>query len=158
MKHHSINQALDEATREGLLQQINSLATQWPHTVLIPEGQKRRLAKMGSRTRPFVEDAIKLAAENPDILPRSHDPATLRAKLGTVENLRAVHMALQQVTEKFRDTLTVAGAELYEDARLVYTIAKTGARPSGLVAARQQLAQRFKGNRAAPATDPQPES
>lgn len=157
MKYHTVNQPLDEETREALFQYITSLTNQWPHTVAIPEGQKRRLAKMGNRTRPFVEDAIKLAAENPDLLPRSHDPSALRAKLATVDNLRAVATSLQQLAEKYQDTLTVAGAELYEDARLVYTIIKTGARPSGLAGARERLAKRFKGNRAASAAEPQTE-
>ncbi|MDX2079455.1 MAG: hypothetical protein SFU53_01590 [Terrimicrobiaceae bacterium] len=145
MKHHRVKETISRETRETLLTQIQELTNAMPVLVSVPDGQRKRMAKMGLRSRPFVEDAIKLATEHSDILPRTYEPAGLRAKLETVENLRDIAAAVETLSSKLSESLMVAGAELYEDARLIYTLVKTGVRPAGLEPARAKLKQRFKG-------------
>lgn len=156
MKHHLVNETIGTETREALLDQIRTLTDAMPVMVTIPPGERRRMAKLGLRSRAFAEDAIQLALENTEILPRALDPAVLRAKLDTVENLRDITAALRQLTGRLHETLTVAGAELYEDARLIYTLVKTGMRPGGADHARVELQKRYKPRKSKPAAPAEP--
>ncbi len=143
MKHHRYNGKIDEPARKAIVDDITTLAAKMEPLVSIAPSDKRRLAKMGLKTRAFVTDAILIADKYPDILPQAQDPQSLRAKLNTVDNLREVHQLLMSLADKLRDTMTVAGAEVYEDARLVYTIAKTNVKTTGLQSAKESLKRRF---------------
>lgn len=59
--------------------------------------------------------------------------------------LREVQSDLQQVKVMVNNTVTVMGSELYEDARLIYSLTKTKVQADGLNTATAKLSKRFAG-------------
>jgi len=136
---------LTEAQRTAINSSLETIQTELSFLVGINARERQRLPKMGNKSRAFVEDAIEVGIQNPGMLPRSLDPEVMRGQLDLVDQLREIHSSVRQLEEQLSDTLTVAGSELYDEARLVYKLAKTRAKAPGLGGAAQALAQRFAG-------------
>jgi len=136
---------LNEAQRESVAAALNSIRSSLGFLVGLRPSDKQRLLKMGNKNRVFVEDAIKAGVSNPSMLPRSIEPETLQDKLTLFGQLREVQSDLQQVTELVNNTVTVMGSELYEDARLIYSLTKTKVQASGLNTTSASLSKRFAG-------------
>lgn len=67
----------------------------------------------------------------------------MQGKMTLTDQLRELHAKVSQLTERLGDTLTLAGSELYEDARLIYKRTKTKASASGLNSAAEGMSRRF---------------
>lgn len=130
---------------------LTTINTQLAFLVSLDARGRKRLAKMGNKSRAFVEDAIEAGIRNPGMLPRSLDPAAMRGALDLVDQLREIHGAVGQLHEKLGDTLTLLGSGLFEDARLIYKLTKTKAVAGGLNSAAEGMARRFakQGRRSA---------
>lgn len=124
----------------GSLDNINGMLS---FLVALSVRERKRMAKMGQKTRSFVEDAIEAGIRNPGMLPRSLDPNTMRDKMDQTDQIREIHANVGQLHEKLGDTLTLLGSELYEDARLIYKLTKTKAAAGGLNAAAEGMSRRF---------------
>jgi len=148
-KSHMAQTQRTEPLTEAQLDSINgSLATidtQLEFLVGLAPDERQRLAKMGQKTRAFVVDAITVGTGNPGMLPRSLDPANMRGKMALTDQLRELSAKVGQLAERLDDTLTLAGSEMYEDARLIYKLTKTKATADGLNSASQGMARRFAG-------------
>ena len=136
---------LSEAQRADVSTGLNTVRTTLSCLVGLHPTAKQRMMKMGSKSRAFVEDAIKIGISNPGMLPRSIDPVALQGKLTLHEQLREVQTEMRQFSELLNDTVTVLGSELYDDARLIYALTKTKAQADGLNATAAELAKRFAG-------------
>jgi hypothetical protein len=91
------------------------------------------------------KDAIKAGVNNPSMLPCSIEPESLQDKLTLFAQMRGVQCNLQQVTELVDNTVTTVGSELYEDARLIYSLTKTKVQADSLNTATAKLSKRFAG-------------
>jgi|GEM_PF-864067 len=136
---------LNKAQRESVAAALNSIRSSLDFLVGLRPSDKQRLLKMGNKNRAFVEDAIKAGVSNPSMLPRSIEPETLQDKLTLFGQLREVQSNLQQVAELVNNTVTVLGSELYEDARLIYSLTKSKVQASGLNTTSASLSKRFAG-------------
>ena len=151
LKHQTMDKTmlnttpLNEAQRESVAAALNSIRSSLGFLVGLRPSDKQRLLKMGNKNRAFVEDAIKAGVSNPSMLPRSIEPETLQDKLTLFGQLREVQSDLQQVTELINNTVTVMGSELYEDARLIYSLTKTKVQAGGLNTTSASLSKRFAG-------------
>jgi len=136
---------LNKAQRESVNNALNSIRSSLDFLVGLRPSDKQRLLKMGNKNRAFVEDAIKAGVSNPSMLPRSIEPEALQDKLTLFGQLREVQSDLQQVSELVNNTVTVMGSDLFEDARLIYSLTKTKAQACGLKNASASLSKRFAG-------------
>jgi hypothetical protein len=130
-------------SRYMVLTTLGQLEQQMPFLIGLSREDRVRLAKVGNRTRPFVDDAIATAVANPGIVPRSVDVATLDSRVTTFDNLKEVERALAQLLEKVTDTRTQLGSDLFAVTRSVYAVMKTTATVPGLNDQKDKLAKRF---------------
>ena len=75
---------------------------------------------MGGRSRGFVSQALDVAAQNPDTLPRSFDVEEMRKDVELLTALSPVTVALAQLNELVDDTFMAVGSEAYTAALAVY--------------------------------------
>jgi hypothetical protein len=136
---------LTEAQRTAIDTSLATIGNELSFLVSLEARERQALSKMGQKTRAFVEDAIELGIRNPGMLPRSLDPDVMRGRLDLVDQLREIQGAIQQLEDRISDTLTLAGSELYDEARLIYQLTKTLAKAPGVDSAVQSLSQRFAG-------------
>ena len=102
-----------------------------PFLIGLSPDQRLRLARVGDRTRPFVQDALSVAFANTGLLPRSVDIEQLRARAESLTQLGEVKRQLQSLLEKVSDSEIRLASDLYGVTRTVYTVLKTPATVPG---------------------------
>lgn len=140
-------EALTEAQLTSITDSLTTINTTLDFLIGLTPEDSQRFMKMGNKSRSFVEDAIKIGIENPGMLPRTLDPERLGGKLALTVQLRDIHRIVSQLNERLSDTLMAAGAELFDDARLIYQLTKTKVKPEGLIDIAEGIGQRFAGQR-----------
>lgn len=149
------NPNLGEADAASVLTNLGQLEQLMPFLIGLTVRDRRRLAKVGVRTRPFVADAMATALANPGVVPRSVDLDRLRARLATLERLGEIKRVLASLSERVSDTHTQLGSELYAVGRSIYTVMKSPATVPGLQERKRLLGQRFARRRASqPSEEP----
>jgi len=110
---------------------------------------------MGDKSHGLVEQALQVAEQNPDILPRTFDAGEMRNDVELFSALSSVHTALAQLNELVDDTVMAVGSEAYASALTVYQFARAAGKGSALDTALDGLAQRFaRKSRSTPAAKP----
>lgn len=143
MPDNRISATLSDTDRQAVLSAINTIRDKLPFLVDLTPEERQSLPKMGDKSRAFVEQALEVAAQNPDILPRSFDVDEMRKDTELFSGLLPVLTALSQLQELVEDTYIAAGSEAYTAALLVYQYARTAGKGSALDSALDGLSQRF---------------
>lgn len=153
MPDNRISVALSPADQQAVLAAINTIREKLPFLVDLSSEERHALPKMGDKTRGFVSQALTLATQNPDILPRSFDVDEMRKDVDLLDALSPVKLALAQLDELVDDTLLEVGSEAYSSALLVYQYARAAGKGAALDGALDALGQRFaRKSRSAPPT------
>jgi hypothetical protein len=106
---------------------------------------------MGDKSRGFVAQALEIASQNPDILPRSFDVEEMRKDVELLNALSPVTAALAQLNELVDDTFMAVGSEAYTSALAVYQYTRAAGKGAALDSALDALGQRFaRKSRSAP--------
>jgi hypothetical protein len=143
MPDNRISASLSQADRQAVLDAINTIRTKLPFLIDLSPEERRTLPKMGDKSRGFVAQALEVAEQNPDILPRSFDVAEMRKDVELLSALSPVLAALSQLNELVDDTVMEVGSEAYAAALLIYQFARAAGKGSALDTALDGMAQRF---------------
>jgi hypothetical protein len=143
MPDNRISASLSEADRQAVLDAINTIRQKLPFLIDLTPEERRSLPKMGDSSRGFVTQALAVATQNADILPRSFDVDEMRKDLALLDSLQPILTALTQLGELVDDTYTAVGSEAYTSALLVYQYARAAGKGSALDGALDALSQRF---------------
>ncbi len=143
MAENRVSAQLGEAERQAVFAAIDTIRQKLPFLIDLTPEERRALPRFGDKSRGFVEQALRIAEQNPDILPRSFDVGEMRRDVELYSALSAVHAALAQLFELVDDTLTEAGAEAYAAALLVYQFTRAAGKGTALDAALEGLGQHF---------------
>lgn len=150
MSHtNRIDASYPEAALADTLAAISAVEALVPQVVNLDARERKKLAKMGSRSESFVRDALAAAENNPQFLPPYVEPGKMRRDLEYADALGEVEGQLRSLLEKISDTRMLAGAEAYSAARMIYR-SLGGAERSGVPGAgalRAALKDRFSGQR-----------
>lgn len=116
----------DEDLNE-VLQAIATIRRKLPFLVKLSADDKKKTAMLDDGRAPFASKALDYASREASISP---NPLLLEeAKLDSnlYGKLQSVDRELARLSEMVADTKMLAGAELYEFARVVYKMAKISA-------------------------------
>ena len=151
MADNRISASLSQADRQAVLDAINTIRTKLPFLIDLSPEERKALPKIGDTGRGFVAQALEVAEQNPDILPRSFDVAEMRKDVELLSALSPVLAALSQLNELVDDTVMAVGSEAYAAALLIYQFARAAGKGSALDGALDALGQRFaRKSRSAP--------
>ncbi|MET0621661.1 MAG: hypothetical protein ABW250_01640 [Pyrinomonadaceae bacterium] len=152
MPDNRVSATLSQTDRQAVLDAINIIRTKLPFLIDLTPEERRTLLKMGDKSRGFVTQALTVAEQNEDILPRSFDVAEMRKDVELLDGLAPIMAALSQLTELVEDTYMAVGGEAYASALLVYQFARAAGKGPALDGALDALGQRFaRKSRPAPA-------
>jgi hypothetical protein len=132
---------------------INTIRTKLPFLVDLTIEERRALPKMGDKSRAFVSQALDVARQNEDVLPRSFDVTEMTKDVDLANALQPLVLALTQLQELVDDTYMLVGSEAYAAALLVYHYARAAGKGSGLDNTLDDLSQRF-ARKSKAATEP----
>ncbi len=143
MPENRISAALTPADRQAVLAAIQTIREKLDFLVDLTPEERRTLLRMGDKSRGFVSQALNLAEQNADILPRSFDVDEMRKDVELLAALEPIMASLSQLSELVEDTYMEVGSEAYAAALLVYQFARAAGRGSALDGALDALGQRF---------------
>jgi hypothetical protein len=151
MPDNRISATLSQADRQAVLDAINTIRAKLPFLIDLSPEERRSLPRMGDKSRGFVAQALEVAEQNADILPRSFDVEEMRKDVELLSALSPVLTALAQLNELVDDTFMAVGSEAYAAALLVYQFARAAGKGPALDNALDALSQRFaRKSRSAP--------
>ena len=143
MPDNHISATLSQADRQAVLDAVNTIRAKLPFLIDLSPEERKALPKMGDTGRGFVAQALEVAEQNPDILPRSFDVSEMRKDLELLNALLPVVTAFAQLNELLDDTYTEVSSEAYASALLVYQYVRAAGKGSALDGALDALGQRF---------------
>ncbi|MBV8857437.1 MAG: hypothetical protein JOZ02_10940 [Acidobacteria bacterium] len=143
MPDKQISATLSEADRQAVLDAINIIRAKLPFLIDLTPAERKSLPKMGSKGRGFVDKALEVAEQNPDIVPRSFDVEEMRRDVKLFEALLPLVTAFAQLNELLNDTYTAVGSEAFVAALRVYQFVRAAGKGSALDGAIESLGQRF---------------
>lgn len=143
MPDNRISASLSDADQQAVLAAIQTIRQKLPFLVDLSPEERRSLPRMGDRSRGFVAQALEIATQNADILPRSFDVEEMRKDVELLDSLSPVLTALAQLNELVDDTVMEVGSEAYTAALAVYQYTRTAGKGAALDGALDSLGQRF---------------
>lgn len=135
--------AADQASIEDALATIRE---KLPFLVNMTIEERRKLAKLGDKTRAFVQKSAEFAARHPDYLPRRFDLDAMREDVDLFMALYPIWVSLNELQELVYNTYTLAGSEAYAAAREVYNSAKTTSKGE-IDSSLSEMGRRFRKSR-----------
>jgi hypothetical protein len=152
MPENRISAQLGEAERQAVFAAIQTIRQKLPFLIDLTPEERRSLLKYGDKSRAFVEQALQVAEQNPDILPRTFDAGEMRNDVELFVALSSIHTAFAQLNELLDDTVLAVGSDAYAAALSVYQFARAAGKGAALDTALDGMAQRFaRKSRSAPA-------
>lgn len=143
MPENRIDATLTAADQQAVMTAINTIREKLPFLIDLTTDERRELPKMGDKSRAFVSQALDLATQNSDFLPRSFDVAEMRKDVELATSLQTISAALTQLQELVEDTYLAVGSEAYMSALAVYNYARTSGKGSALDNLLDAMGQRF---------------
>lgn len=143
MPDNRISATLSPADQQAVLAAIGTIREKLPFLIDLSPEERHALPKMGDRSRGFVAQALDVASQNTDILPRSFDVEEMRKDVELLAALSPIMTALAQLNELVDDTFMEVGSEAYASALMVYQYARAAGKGAALDSALDALSQRF---------------
>ncbi|NEQ28095.1 MAG: hypothetical protein F6K28_55730 [Microcoleus sp. SIO2G3] len=138
-----ISAQLSPADYAEIMAALDTVREKLPFLVGLSVSDRRTLAKLGDKSRAFVQRSAEFAQQNPDYLPRLFDLDEMRRDVELFEVLSSILMSLTQLQELVKDTSMLVGSEAYAAARVVYRSAKANGEGAGFDSLLEELGQRF---------------
>lgn len=143
MSQNRVSASLAANNVQAIYEAIATIRANMPFLIDLSVEERKRLAKMGDRSRGFLDHAYEVAVQNPGILPRSFDTDEMTLDVELFRSMQPIRLAINQLHELVEDTYMAVGAEAYTHALAVYTYAKVSDTGPGLDAAVKELSRRF---------------
>ncbi|MGJ3245299.1 MAG: hypothetical protein ACFE0I_04400 [Elainellaceae cyanobacterium] len=121
-----------------------------PFLVGLTQAERKRLCRMGDKTRPFVNKSIELAAQNHELMSRCLDIDEMRRDVDLVDALYPIMLSVAKLQELLEDTYLQAGSEAFEAARMAYSAARKHGKNAGIDSAVEEVGRRFSRKRHKP--------
>ncbi|MBD1997691.1 hypothetical protein H6G00_13815 [Leptolyngbya sp. FACHB-541] len=133
----------DQAAIEAALETIRE---KLPFLVTMTTEERRKMAKLGDKTRAFVQKSVEFAARHPDYLPRRFDFDAMQEDVDLFMALYPIWVALNDLQELVHNTYMLAGSEAYAAAREVYSSAKATGKGE-IDSSLNEMGRRFRKSR-----------
>src|SRR5258706_15112726 len=104
------------ADQEAISSAIQTIREKLPFLVNLTIEEIKSLPKMGNRSQAFVDKALEVALQNPEIMPRGFNIEEMRKDVEIFKALTPIRIAIVQVLELVENTQVLLGSEAYSGA------------------------------------------
>ena len=143
MPENRVSASLSPTDQQAVLDAIQTIRQKLPFLIDLTTDERRRLPKIGDTGHNFAAQALTVATQNTDILPRGFDLAEFQQDVDLLAALRPVVVALTQLQELLEDTYLEVGSEAYAAALTVYGYAKASNKGAALDSLLADMKRRF---------------
>jgi len=144
MAKNRVNATVEPEAIESVMQAIADIRGFLPFLIDLSLEERKTLARMGDKSRAFVDRAYDLAVQNPDFLPRSFSIDDMKMSVELFDAMHPLIMAIRQLLELMDDTYKAVGADAYSAALAVYNYAKASDSGLAIDEAVKELYRRFE--------------
>ena len=138
-----VSAELSDDTLSKIHAGIDELEALMPFLISLSSDERKGMAKLGDKSKAFVDKATEAALQYAELLPRSLDVNELKKDTQLFDQLYSVNMALRGLLDKVESTLAIAGSEAYAGALLTYQSLKYQGKSTELEAVVDELGKRF---------------
>lgn len=128
MSTNELSVEISQEKDTAVNQLLDNLTSELDFLVGLSIDERRRLVKMGRKNVDFVERSFRHAEGNPQFLPAYMPIEEFKKDVDSSDWLRKVEKAMDQLSNKLKDTAILAEAEAFQSARLYYNSVKAAAR------------------------------
>ncbi len=122
---------------------LDTLDQRFDALVGLTPRQRRHLTKMGGNSEAFCRQALQMAHQHPELMPRGFDNEACQRDLRALEQLRNWRAQLTRLYERMADTETALGSDLMTAALEAYAFLKVTGKREGLDTTKRELGARF---------------
>ncbi|MFP5471473.1 MAG: hypothetical protein ACLGGV_07735 [Bacteroidia bacterium] len=145
MANPNISVTLTEAQKKSVKDSLKAVQTVLNFTVNLTPKQRQGLTKMGQKSVSFVEFALQVAKEHPNILPTNFNVVEYEKDVKLSKDLLEISTVLLPLAEALSDTLLAVGSEAMTQSNKVYDLVKNAAKYDGsLNDIKTKLGERYK--------------
>lgn len=143
MVENRISAVLLQADIDAILGAIKLIKEKLPFLINLTSDERRALNKPGDRSRNFIDKALEVATQNPDILPKLFSVEEMKKDIELSQKLQPILLALSQLQEIVDNTVATVNSEAYASALSVYNYAKAAGKAAALQDTLDELGKRF---------------
>lgn len=125
---NKLSAAMSEKDILAVKKSIADIVKSMPFLIGLSEGEKKRMTKMNTANKVFVEDVIKTYDSIKPILPNFISVDEVSRDLQLFDQLDEVEVQVEELLEKVRSTRRLAGSEAYSSALMIYQLLKTASK------------------------------
>lgn len=119
MKNYVTGEML-EADQEAVRTSISEIVSKMPFLTSFSTRQRQEICKMGEKSVDFVQDALVIAKEYPQILPGKFSLEEFESDANLLEALVPIQVGVNELNKKIDDTVTGLGGDCMAAALEVY--------------------------------------
>ena len=157
MANPNISAALTPAQKTTCKQNIAATAAILNFITSLTPKQRRTFFKMGQKSVSFVQYALQIAQNNPQIIPPGFSVTEFAKDVALSSDLLDLETVIIPLAEGISDTLLQVGSEAMAEANQVYAQVKIAAKTdANMKTLALQLGERYKGQGKKKTTSPNP--
>ena len=146
MANPNISASLTTAQKTTLKNNFAAILAILNFLVNLTPRQRKTLFKMGPKSVGFVQLALQIAKNNPQIIPSSFNISEFEKDVNLSVDFVEIESVSKPLAEGISDTLLAVGTEAMAQANKVYDLVKVAAKSdANMDELRKQLAERYKG-------------
>jgi len=144
MKNYVTGSLTDE-DQQAIRSSLTEVGAKMPFLTSFSPKQKNQIMKMGEKSVDFVQDALVIAQEYPQILPASFSLPEFESDAKLLAALLPIQVMINELDKKVNDTVTGLGGDCMAAALEVYTYVSAALRTTPeLKPAYDRLSVRFE--------------
>ncbi len=144
MVQNKVSAALTDEIITLILNSIASITQNLPFLISLTQEERAALPKYGDKSVAFVQKALALGIQKPDILPRNFDIEEMKKDNALYPMLYQIYSPLSVLFNKLQDTYMQVGSEQYQGALKIYSEAQdAGEDMAGFEDVMDELSRRF---------------
>jgi hypothetical protein len=138
---------LSPAEMNQILKTLQQLRDGLPAMPTLTPTERKRISKLGTRSRGFAFSAIEAAKADSGLLPQSISLENLLAQDELLSEMSLLQTHLADIKSKLDDSVLLIGSHVYSMCRTVYAVMKTDAAKAKMQEQQAVMKQRFKVTR-----------
>lgn len=127
-----VDATLSPEDQKAVLEAIRDIRDRLPFLTDLTTGERQALPKVGEKGRAFIDTALEVAEENPDMLPDEFDVEGLRRDIHLYDKLQPILFALMQLQDLVLDTTAAVSGDAYSAALEIHEQAKAAGKSDAL--------------------------
>ena len=157
MNETHITMTINPPQVEAVLVNLKTITDILPDLIELNADQRKSMAHYSDKDLGFIQKAMQIAEQHPEIFPSSFTLQTMQRDVATLQQLNTLLHAVVLLSAKFQDSRFAAGNQSLSQARTVYQFVKTHHQLTGtLEDAVADLAKQYSHTKASKVASPVP--